>query len=173
MQKGGIAMRATRKGAAFGATIVGTLLLASCAQKHGGVPIPPPAAPPPQTGSTLPTQPDLEAIWHVRAALNVGALTCRGGYETLAADYNLLLDQHDALLSRAYAFEENRFAESELDRHLTQIYNRFANQHSPQGYCRAAQAILAQARAADATRFSMAAPEWLAVLEQALLSAPR
>ena len=166
-------MRVTRKSAAFVAVMIGTLLLASCAQKQGRVPMATPAAPLPQTGPTLSAQPDLEAVWHVRAALNVGALTCRGGYDALVTDYNLLLYQHDALLSRAYAFEENRLAESELDRHLTQIYNRFANQHSPQGYCRAVQAVLAQARAADAVGFSMAAPEWLDVLEQALLSAPR
>jgi len=143
------------------------LFLTSCAQRQA------PPAPPPVV-ATIPqappanAQPDMEAVWHVRSALNVGALSCRGQYEVLAGQYNRLLDQYEGLLAQAYKFEESRLAVNELDRHLTQLYNHFANQRSPQNYCQTVQTILARALAADDHGFSVSASLWLTDLEQAL-----
>ncbi|OYW86924.1 MAG: hypothetical protein B7Z20_06300 [Sphingobium sp. 32-64-5] len=152
--------------AAQGLMVAGALALASCAHKA-----PPPIveAPRPVPPPVVPTQPDLEAVWHVRAGLNVGALSCRGQYDVLADQYNRLLEQHEELLGQAYRFEEGRFAGAELDRHLTQIYNRFANQRSPQEFCGTVQSVLERGLAADATSFSISARDWLTQLEAALL----
>ncbi|MGE4430813.1 MAG: hypothetical protein AB7E05_08750 [Sphingobium sp.] len=152
--------------AAQGLMMAGALALASCAQKT-----PPPVAelPPPAPPPVVSTQPDMEAVWHVRAGLNVGALSCRGQYDMLADQYNRLLEQHEELLKQAYQLEESRFAGAELDKHLTQIYNRFANQRSPQGFCGTVQSVLERGLAADATSFSTLARGWLIQLEQALL----
>lgn len=152
--------------AAQGLMMASALLLASCAHRAPApiAEVPAPAPPP-----VVPTQPDLEAVWHVRAGLNVGALSCRGQFDILADQYNRLLEQHEDLLGQAYRFEESRFAGAELDRHLTQIYNRFANQRSPQGFCGAVQNVLERGLAADAASFSISARGWLTQLEQALL----
>jgi len=151
---------------AIALTMLGALLLSGCARKVAAPEPPPPViAEPP---AVRPTQPDLEAVWHVRSGLNVGALSCRGEFEPLADAYNRLLDRHEALLAQAYRFEETRLPQNELDRHLTQIYNHFANQRSAPLFCRTAQAVMDRALASDASVFSVAASGWLAELDMAL-----
>jgi len=154
------------RAAVTAAMMIGAVLLSSCTRQVAAPEPPPPvsAEPPP----VRPTQPDLEAVWHVRSGLNVGALSCRGEYDALADAYNRLLEQHETLLAEAYRFEEGRLSQSELDRHLTQIYNHFANQRSAQLFCRTAQTVLNHALASDATVFSVSAPGWLADLNLAL-----
>ncbi len=156
------------RSARFGvlAMIVG-LFLSSCVQKSV-VHVPPPPAVATTPPSPVFAQPDMEAVWHVRSALNVGALGCRGNYEQLAGQYNQLLDRHEGLLAQAYKFEESRLTVNDLDRHLTQLYNHFANQRSSQEYCQTVQIILAQALATDEYGFSVSASRWLTDLERAL-----
>ena len=50
-----------------------------------------------------------EAIWHLRAGLNVAALLCKGrGRVAVAPGYARLLDRHHGLLAAAYSAEHFR-----------------------------------------------------------------
>jgi hypothetical protein len=150
------------------------LLVAACSTG----PKPPPArpapapAPPPAQRPVDPGQSPLEAAWHVRAGLNVAALSCTGG-NALARDYNLFLQRQKAPLARAYAEEQARYraahgsdGQRELDRHMTKLYNHFAWPPAQQGFCAAAKAVVADALATASDRFEAYAPAALARLDQ-------
>ena len=84
-----------------------------------------------------------EALWHVRSALNVAALSCRAqpGGAALIKRYNALLVHQKAALTRAYAAETGRFAHEgrgAVDAHLTRLYNFFAQPSAQSGFCAAA-----------------------------------
>lgn len=90
-----------------------------------------------------------EAVWHLRAGLNVAALSCRGqGRTPVAAHYSRLLSRHKALLAQAYAGEQRRYGKG-LDRHQTQLYNRFSNQRNPTKFCSSAAGVAKRAAAMD------------------------
>ena len=90
-----------------------------------------------------------EAVWHLRAGLNVAALSCKGrGRAPVTAHYSRFLGRHKALLSRAYAAEQRRHGKG-LDRHQTQLYNRFANQRSPAQFCASSASVAKRAAAMD------------------------
>lgn len=78
-----------------------------------------------------------EALWHVRSALNVAALACRGDAATLRY-YNQFLTQRKAVLASAYASEAGHLGGAALDRHMTQLYNFFAQPPAQAAFCRAA-----------------------------------
>lgn len=84
-----------------------------------------------------------EALWHVRAALNVAALGCRGD-ATLAKSYNQFLSQRKAQLSAAYSDETKRLGMAALDTHSTRIYNFFAQPDVQPSFCKAAAAEITQ-----------------------------
>lgn len=84
-----------------------------------------------------------EALWHVRAALNVAALGCRGD-ATLAKAYNQFLSQRKAQLSAAYNDETKRLGTAALDTHSTRIYNFFAQPDVQPSFCKAAAAEITQ-----------------------------
>ncbi|WP_417622025.1 hypothetical protein [Parasphingorhabdus sp.] len=73
----------------------------------------------------------LETLWHVRAALNVAALSCTGPlYERLVGDYNAFINNNSASLRNAnnailrkYQREIGSGYKTEHDRHQTQLYN--------------------------------------------------
>jgi len=95
-----------------------------------------------------------EAVWHLRAGLNVAALSCRGrGREPVAGSYAKLLSRHRTLLASAYAGEQRRHGKG-LDRHLTQVYNRFAYQRSPANFCHNAAAVAQEAVRMDSSTLS-------------------
>ncbi|MFM5950390.1 MAG: hypothetical protein ACKOPM_14395 [Novosphingobium sp.] len=131
--------------------------LAGCAgephrQVNGGYTLPPraaPSAPPTQAaGQALKVEPS-EAVWHLRAGLNVAALSCRGSGRTpVAAHYARLLSHHKALLAQAYSGEQRRYGKG-LDRHQTQLYNRFSNQKNPAKFCSMAASVAREAAAMD------------------------
>lgn len=90
-----------------------------------------------------------ESVWHLRAGLNVAALSCRGsGRQKVAPAYARLLSRHRGLLASSYALEQRRHG-SGLDRHQTQLYNRFALQRSPERFCASAANVADQAVAMD------------------------
>ena len=90
-----------------------------------------------------------EAIWHLRAGLNVAALMCKGrGQVSVASDYSRLLTRHKSLLAAAYAAEQKRYG-SGLDGHQTRLYNGFSNQRDPAGFCRNAADVAKRAIAMD------------------------
>ena len=95
-----------------------------------------------------------EAVWHLRAGLNVAALSCRGrGRTGVSGGYVKLLSRHRALLAAAYAGEQRRYGKG-LDRHLTQIYNRFAYQPEPGKFCSDAAIVAADAVRMDSATLS-------------------
>ena len=97
---------------------------------------------------------DLERIWHLRAALNVAALSCGqvAGGGQMVVEYNQMLSRHRAVLARAYAAKQARFKaahgarwQSALDTHMTKLYNYFAWPPAQPAFCPVASA---EARAA-------------------------
>jgi hypothetical protein len=124
-----------------------------------------PAQPPPQQAryslpprhASLPPVPQAapaladpgEAVWHLRAGLNVAALSCKGrGRTPVSGHYTRFLGRHKSLLSGAYAAEQRRHGKG-LDRHQTQLYNRFANQRNPAQFCAASASVAKRAAAMD------------------------
>lgn len=92
-----------------------------------------------------------ESVWHLRAGLNVAALSCRGsGRQRVAPAYSRLLSRHRGLLASSYTLEQRRHGAG-LDRHQTQLYNRFALQRSPERFCASASDVADQAVAMDST----------------------
>lgn len=142
---------------AFGLTLCAAL--AGCSSKppqqvrhslpprHASLPpLPKPAAPP--APAAVLADPG-EAVWHLRAGLNVAALSCRGrGRTPVASHYSKVLARHKTLLAKAYAAEQRRHGKS-LDRHQTQLYNRYANQRNPAKFCANSASVARQAAAMD------------------------
>lgn len=95
-----------------------------------------------------------ENLWHLRAGLNVAALSCRGsGRESVAPAYSRLLSRHKGVLASSYALEQRRHGGG-LDRHQTQLYNRFAFQRSPQRFCASASDVADRAAAMDSANLA-------------------
>ena len=114
--------------------------------------------------AAAPISPPSEAVWHLRAGLNVAALSCRGrGRTPVAGAYARMLSRHRALLAQAYAAEQRRYGAG-LDRHQTQLYNRFSNQASPERFCRDAAAVASRADAMDSDHLSANASRLLSEL---------
>jgi len=89
---------------------------------------------------------DEEALWHVRAALNVAALMCgrQPGGRDIVQVYNRLLTTRKAALAAAYTAEKARFvgaAPSALDEHMTKLYNFFAQPPAQIGFCVVASGV--------------------------------
>jgi len=156
MQKGYAAMAA-----------VLALGLAACAHKKPHVaerPAPLPAADRVQARPAI--HADLsqaEAIWHLRGALNVAALSCdRDGRLGIAAGYNQFLTGQRTALAAAFKAEGMRFAApGALDSHMTRLYNYFAQPAGRAGFCAAATNVAAEARTVSPERFATFAPEAL------------
>ncbi|HWL46101.1 MAG TPA: SPOR domain-containing protein [Sphingomonadaceae bacterium] len=91
-----------------------------------------------------------EALWHVRSALNVAALGCRAE-AALLKNYNGFLNDRKTALAAAYAEETARHrAASGLDRHMTQLYNFFAQPPAQARFCQVASEEAARIRAVPA-----------------------
>ncbi|WP_414903372.1 SPOR domain-containing protein [Sphingomonas flavalba] len=145
-------------------------LLAGCAGHKGRpaapTPTPAPAPAPSPTPTPAPAPAAInrgisgaEAAWHLRAALNVAALSCND--RALADRYNRLLQDRRAPLAAAYAAETARFAsaggQAALDSHMTQVYNHFALPADRAAFCAAAAEALAGAAGADLPGYAPAA----------------
>jgi hypothetical protein len=92
----------------------------------------------------VPTEPG-EAVWHLRAGLNVAALMCKGrGRTPVSGAYRQFLDRHRDLLGAAYRADQRRHGAG-FERHETQLYNRFANQRDPSAFCRRAAEVAERA----------------------------
>lgn len=98
-----------------------------------------------------------EAVWHLRAGLNVAALVCKGrGRTSVAGHYARVLTRHKALLADAYGGEVRRYGKG-LDRHQTQLYNRFSNQRDPVRFCTEAAGVAREAGAMDSPTLTRSA----------------
>ena len=170
-------------------TAVAALVLAGCAARRVEAPVAiaiappaPPAKPPglPDRIDVPPVGADGEyltlnhgllppdAVWHVRSALNVAALGCRGEQETaIIAAYNAMLRAQRAPLADAlravqarYKAERGTGWQEQQDTHMTRVYNFFAQPPAQQRFCAVAAAVATEADAvppADFTAFAVVA----------------
>lgn len=102
-----------------------------------------------------------ETTWHLRAALNVAALACRGpdGDETVQL-YNAMLRNEQAPLEAAAAGSEIaykiRFAghwQDAQDAAMTRLYNAYAGQDGREAFCAAAHDVLREAATVEPSSF--------------------
>lgn len=169
--------------------LVGTALLAGCAStaQKSVVVRPSQPAPPPPVVATRPSAPinanlsANEALWHMRSALNVAALSCRTARTSAVAPaYNRMLARHKAVLAAANGAETGPFRarygakwQGAYDRHATQLYNFFAMPTAQAQFCVAAGQVLAKANAMSPDGLVGFAPAALAQLEAPFLHRPR
>ena len=96
------------------------------------------------------------AVWHLRSALNVAALACRGPQEAqLIAGYNALLAAHKAELATAETALAAEYRASggtdwrdRYDDSMTRLYNFFSQSFVRDAFCQAAGQVLADATTA-------------------------
>lgn len=114
------------------------------------------------------------AVWHLRSALNVAALACRGAQEaTMVADYNAMLTRQKAAFSRAQSALEGEYKATgerdwrdRYDDQATRLYNFFAQDFARDRFCAAAAQTLGDARTVTPEAMPTFATERLAQLER-------
>ena len=118
-----------------------------------------------------------EALWHMRSALNVAALSCRTKKTVdVAPAYNRMLARHKAVLALANSAEEAPFHArygakwaGPYDTHATRLYNFFAMPTAQAQFCIAAAQVLAKTNAIAPASLTNFAPTALAQLEAPFL----
>lgn len=98
-----------------------------------------------------------ETTWHLRVALNVAALGCRGAEErTTVAAYNALLAAGRTQLAAAATGMERRYQvkfgakwRAAHDDAMTRLYNFFAQTGGQAEFCAEAHTVLAEVQAAS------------------------
>ncbi|WP_336950691.1 MULTISPECIES: hypothetical protein [Sphingobium] len=113
------------------------------------------------------------ALWHVRMALNVAALSCHGVNEPARIQYNQILHVHEAALREANAaVDRNYLAAYGMGglkaRELlnTVVYNFFALPPVTKSFCPVAIEIGAKVLAMPSSQLLAYAPEALTALEK-------
>ncbi len=82
-------------------------------------------------------------IWHLRVALNVAALACRGATgDAITNRYNAVLTSHRAPFAKAQAAVAKEFPAG-YDDAMTRLYNWYALAPARDGFCAAADRVLA------------------------------
>ena len=98
---------------------------------------------------TTPREVEANAVWNVRAALNIAALQCQfSPFLATVRNYNDMLRQHSEELDRARIALVGHFrrhdagqAQNSFDRYTTQTYNSFSTLDAQYSFCeRAASA---------------------------------
>jgi len=108
------------------------------------------------------------AVWHLRAGLNVAALTCKGnGRHSVASDYRQVLNRHRALFDAVYHQEQKRHGVAAFDRQQTRLYNQFANQKSRARFCDAASHVAKRAGSMSSPGLAAASSGMVSELERA------
>lgn len=113
----------------------------------------------------------VQTEWHVRAALNVAAIGCRGAADgALVNAYNALLTSQKAELARANSTVEAKFRaaggdwQSAHDAYMTRLYNFFSQPAAKARFCAVADQLAPQA-ASPAGGFQSFAAQALPQLE--------
>ena len=112
-------------------------------------------------------------VWHLRAALNVAALACRGPQElTIVAGYNALLSAQKPVLAKAEATYASEYKagggdwQDRYDDSMTRLYNFFSQSPARDEFCAAAGAVLAQSTGLTAEALPAFAAQNLPLLER-------
>ncbi len=112
-------------------------------------------------------------VWHLRAALNVAALACRGPQElTIVAGYNALLSAQKPVLAKAEATYASEYKagggdwQDRYDDSMTRLYNFFSQSPARDDFCAAAQTVLAQSTGLTAEALPAFAAQNLPLLER-------
>lgn len=127
-------------------TITASIVLAGLlvsVQAHAKAAPRKPSAPAASSASTA----ELEAIWDMRAALNVAALQCQSDPMLALPDrYNTFIRLHEDELKRVYnSLVSKRGGQAKFDRINTQTYNRFATIKQKVLFCTKAADISVEA----------------------------
>lgn len=85
-------------------------------------------------------------VWHLRVALNVAALGCRGAEgQAVTAGYNAMLARDKAELARVNAAAvKARGGQADYDEAMTRLYNYFAQPGAKAAFCTAAATVTDQ-----------------------------
>ena len=112
------------------------------------------------------------ALWHVRMALNVAALSCYGSNEIAKVQYNRILHVHQAALREANAAVDRNYTAAYgsgglQSRELlnTVVYNFFSLPPVQPTFCKAAIEVGAKVLAMPSSELLAYAPEALTALE--------
>lgn len=105
---------------------------------------------------------EAERVWHLRAALNVAALSCTSQKGPgIARNYNQLLARHARQLSDAYAVKVARYQkvagkswQRAMDQDMTRLYNHWAWPPAQQQFCDAADGIARRAASLPPAEFN-------------------
>ncbi|QNE32047.1 hypothetical protein F1C10_08900 [Sphingomonas sp. NBWT7] len=140
------------------AIIAALVVMTGCAAKPkeiAAVPLPPPPAVPVYV--TPPISPinrglsEAATVWHVRSALNVAALACRGAGEAeIVRRYNAMLATHKTTLAGAQTTLSAEYKagggdwQDRYDDAMTRLYNFFSQAQARDAFCTAAAATLAE-----------------------------
>jgi transposase len=125
---------------------------------------------------------EAQAVWHMRSALNVAALSCRGGTREAAiiAAYNAMLKVQKAPLAKALRLTETRFKaergktwQADYDSHMTRVYNFFAQPAAQGRFCEVSAEIIAEGGAGVPADFPAVAAAALPRLEAPFTDAYR
>lgn len=181
-------MRFDRKG--LTTALIALTALGGCASHRDRLasvppPAPVPLAPMPQppvgtyAGMTIPARladgsyatpnanlDSASTVWHLRVALNVAALGCRGAEgQAVTAGYNAMLTRDKAVLARANAAViKSEGGQADYDEAMTRLYNYFAQPGAKAAFCAAAATVTGQL--AGAAPLDQAAGPALAALDR-------
>lgn len=117
---------------------------------------------------------DMEAVWHLRAALNVAALACMGAHNArTVAQYNALLARQAEMLARGNAAVDARYRrtsgrnwQAARETAMTKLYNFFAAPAAHDAFCATAESVLADMGDVSASELPSFAVRSLAAIEQ-------
>lgn len=144
---------------AAGAAAVAIAVVTGCASrpKEVAVAVPPPEPAPVPVYVTPPISPinrglsPAATVWHMRVALNVAALACRGAQEaTIVQRYNAMLATHKTTLASAETALEGQYRaggggwQDRYDDAMTKLYNFFSQAQARDAFCTQAAATLAE-----------------------------
>lgn len=171
-------------------TIASALLVAGCAGHRHGVPVAARPAPAPVVATTA-TDPAgdgdglapgtdskaLATIWHLRVALNVAALACRGSEgDALVAGYNAMLRNRRALLAAAQAALVAQYrgsaARGSYDSAMTRLYNLYARPAGQPQFCKTAVRIQRAERDVPAAHYADFSADAVVALNQPFAHLP-
>lgn len=118
--------------------------------------------------------PPMEALWHLRVALNVAALGCRDANEgTTVASYNALVRNQTESLAAANAAIDARYKAqfgadwlNARERDMTRLYNYFAQPSAQVEFCAVAKDVLMRIGAVEPSDLAGFALASLPALEE-------